>query len=115
MRNSNSTNVIRNKDLIALKNYVTGKDSTQFDGVSANSIILDITHSNLKQRHIELRFDLHDTIDNLRDRIYRKSGTYPRYQHLSFLDYGMKILDVPPNQENTRMLGYYNLHHGVTV
>jgi len=114
MTNS-STNRIRNKDLLALQNYVVEKDSTHYDNVSVNTIILDITHSNLKQRHIELRFDLHDTIDTLRDRIYRQTGTFQRYQHLSFLDCGLKVLDVPPNQDSTRMLGYFNLQHGVTV
>lgn len=115
MTSSSSNKIIRNKDLIALKNYIVANDSTQYDTLSSGTIILDITHSNLKQRHIELRFDLHCTLDTLRDRIYRQTGTFPAYQHLSFIDSGVKILDIPPNTDNNRMIGYYNLHHGVTV
>ncbi len=44
--------------------------------------MVDITHSNLVQRHIELRFDKHQKIEELKHRIHRQTGTPPDYQKL---------------------------------
>jgi len=104
---------INNEDLIALQRYVTGKDS--YDAVSPGTIVLDITHSNLKQRHLQIRFNLRDTIDNVRDRIYRQTGTHAPFQYLYFIDCGVTLFEIPPEEESTKMLGYFNLQHGVTV
>jgi len=93
---------INNEDLIALQRYVTGKDS--YDAVSPGTIVLDITHSNLKQRHLQIRFNLRDTIDNVRDRIYRQTGTHAPFQYLYFIDCGVTLFEIPPEEESTKML-----------
>jgi hypothetical protein len=61
--------MINNTDLRALQSYVRANDETQFDDLHADTLVLDITHSNLKQRHIEIRFDKHTTISTLRDKV----------------------------------------------
>jgi tubulin-folding cofactor B len=106
---------IKNTDLLALKSYITAADSTQYNAVSSSTLILDLTHSNLHQRHAEIRFDKHDTIDELRRRIHQKSGTPPCSQHLQLKSSGVTIYEIAPETESGRMLGYFNLPHGANV
>lgn len=110
--------MINNEDLLALQSYVRANDSTQYNDLHADTLVLDVTHSNLKQRHIEIRFDKHTTIQSLRDKIYQQTGTKPHFQHLQFLSSpgaSPSLFDIPPEQENDRMLGYYSLGHGITI
>ena len=110
---------IKNEDLRALQSYVRAADATQYDGLAQDTMLLDLTHSNLQQRHAEIRFDLHDTIGDLRQRIHQKSGTPPQYQRLLFLrgnvvESGV-LHDVAPGCDDDRMLGYYSPTNGMTV
>ena len=61
--------MINQEDLRALESYVKARDGTQFADLHEDTLILDITHSNLKQRHIEIRFDKHATISSVRDKV----------------------------------------------
>jgi len=117
---------IRNEDLLALQAYVRAADATQYDDVHKDTVILDLTHSNLRQRHAETRFDLHDTLDTLRAKIHQKTGTPPVFQHLQFYrgrgpagaagnTHELPFLEIPPGIDDDRMLGYYSLMHGITV
>jgi tubulin-folding cofactor B len=69
--------------MLALRAFVTGQDQ------KANLSILsvDVTHSNLQQRHLESRFALDETLYDLRLRIYQTTGTPPRDQHLQVYDH----------------------------
>ena len=106
---------INNTDLLALKSYITAADSTQYASLAASTLVLDLTHSNLHQRHAEIRFDKHDTVDELRRRIHQKSGTPPCFQHLQIRSGGLIICEIAPETETNRMLGYFNLPHGANV
>ena len=107
---------IRNKDLLALRSYITAKDATQYQDVHPSTVLLDLTHSNLIQRHIEIRFDKHDTLDRLRQRIHQKTGTSPGFQHLQIKSAGQIVLEIPPSVEDHYPLGYFGLeHHGLEV
>ena len=106
---------MKNSDLLALKSYITAKDETRYDTVSKGTVILDLTHSNLKQRHIEIRFDLHDTLATLRQRIHQKTGTPASFQQLQVISAGTVICEIPPSTEDTYKLGYFGLQHGMTV
>lgn len=107
---------MNNHDLIALQHYITAQDETQYNDLHPDTLILDLTHSNLIQRHIEIRFDKHTTIASLRDKIYQKTGTPPHYQHLQFFEskHSPPIYEIPAETESSRMLGYYSLMHGMT-
>lgn len=107
---------MNNQDLIALQQYVTAKDASQYNDLHPDTLILDLTHSNLIQRHIEIRFDKHTTISSLRDKIYQKTGTPPHYQHLQFFHskHSPPTYEIPPETDSSRMLGYYSLCHGMT-
>ena len=119
---------IRNEDLLALKAYITSADSTRFSGLAAGTVSLDLTHSNLAQRHAEIRFDLRETVDDLRARIHQKTGTPPAFQRLLFLrghapeagagagdGDGGALHVVEAGTGGGRMLGYYSPQSGQTV
>ena len=61
--------MINNQDLLALQSYVTANDARQYSDLHADTLVLDVTHSNLIQRHIEIRFDKHTTVSTLRDKV----------------------------------------------
>ena len=110
-----ASTTIKNKDLLTLKSYITAADSTQYASLAATTLVLDLTHSNLHQRHAEIRFDTHDTIDELRRRIHQKTGTPSCFQHLQLKSGGVIYHEILPERENERMLGYYNLPLGANV
>ena len=61
--------MINNEDLLALQSYVTANDARQYSDFHADTLVLDVTHSNLKQRHIEIRFDKHTKVATVRDKV----------------------------------------------
>uniref|UniRef100_A0A7S4JYB2 CAP-Gly domain-containing protein n=1 Tax=Odontella aurita TaxID=265563 RepID=A0A7S4JYB2_9STRA len=110
---------INNEDLLALQSYVTARDDVQYDHLAATTVLIDLTHSNLTQRHAEIRFGLHDTIGTVRERIHQKTGTPPCSQRLQILrgaspDSGA-LFDISPGSDDERMLGYYSVRSGMTV
>lgn len=106
---------MNNSDMNALRHYITANDDNQYDSLHKSTLMVDMTHSNLKQRHIEIRMDLCTKIADLRDVIKRKTGTGPGYQLLQFILGGKVLFEVPPGREEDRMLGYFGLEHGVTI
>lgn len=107
---------IKNKDLLAVRAWVTAKDATQYEDVHQSTVILDLTHSNLQQRHIEIRFDKHDTLERLRIRIHQKTGTSPQYQHLQIKSANNVVNEIPPDTPDHYKLGYFGLEfHGLEV
>jgi tubulin-folding cofactor B len=107
---------INNEDLLALQAYVTASDSTQYSLLAANTVLIDLTHSNLKQRHIEQRFDLSCTIDDVRMKIHQKTGTPPSDQHLQIRnDFDAIVAEIPPNSHDRTKIGYFSIEHGWNV
>lgn len=108
---------VNNADLLALKGYVKAADGSQYAALAQDTVMIDLTHSNLKQRHIEQRFDKHTTIEQLRERIYLKTGTPQSEQHLMVKDgYGTVVAEIPPSaNDDMRKLGYFGMDHGWTV
>mmetsp|Transcript_142 Transcript_142/g.145 ORF Transcript_142/g.145 Transcript_142/m.145 type:complete len:324 (-) Transcript_142:26-997(-) len=111
-----SSGVVRNEDLLALQSYVTSRDHHCYENVGQTTIILDLTHSNLIQKHIEIRFDLHDTVEDLRQRIYQKTGTSHFHQHLQIYNTsGDMIGQIPPSYSEHTKLGFFSLVHGMRI
>lgn len=81
---------MQNPTLEALRHYVTAKDGQARFGPSTLS--LTISHSNLSQKWIEIRFDLEDTIGHVKDRLYKHGGTPPESQKLQLFDSSGKFL-----------------------
>ena len=49
----------------ALRHHVTAMDDYQYERLPEGVVMGTITHSNLIQKHVELRFDLHSTVMQL--------------------------------------------------
>ena len=106
---------IKNEDLLAVRSYVTANDPYQYNHLHPSTLLLDLTHSNLVQQHIEIRFDAHDTLWDLRHVIHRKTGTPPCFQHLQIQAHGHVIGEIAPDMPDTLQLGYFSLQHGMTI
>ena len=75
-------------------------------------VILHVTHSNLKRRMIELRFDKHMTIAEVKSKLHRHAGTPPQHQRLILMDAGSPI---GPLDDDSKMLGYYSVTNGMEI
>lgn len=75
--------------------------------------MIDITHSNLVQRHIELRFDKHEKIEELKFRIHRQTGTPPDYQKLLIKQGGQVIGEI--GKDDSKMIGFYGIESGMEI
>jgi tubulin-specific chaperone B len=113
-RMTNGTSIV-NKDLLALKAFIQAKDATQYDDLPSDMVLLDLTHSNLIQQHIEIRFYRSDTLDTLRTRIHQKTGTPHVYQHLQIYSAGICMTEIPPDTDENLPLGYFSLSHGMRI
>jgi Ubiquitin-like domain len=100
---SSSTTNIQNHDMLALKRFITAKDNSNpyTDGrLQINTLLIDLTYSNLKQRHIEQRFDRHDTIAHVKQQIYLKTGTPPPFQRLQLRCGGQLVQEIPADADD---------------
>jgi tubulin-specific chaperone B len=99
-------NQIRNSDTLALRRYITARDDNPYD-LSPTTVLLDLTHSNLKQRHIEIRFDRHDSVEQLKLKIHQKTGTPPHFQHLQFKVCGEILQELNSDAYDHYKLGFF--------
>lgn len=97
---------IRNRDMLALRNFITGRDDRPYD-LHESTLLVDLTHSNLMQRHIEIRFDRHDTVEHLKQKIHQKTGTPPHFQNLQFKICGETIHQLENDACDHYKLGYF--------
>jgi tubulin-specific chaperone B len=118
-----------NSDLLAVRAYVTARDAAPYEHVAADTILVDVTHSNLTQRHVELRLHRTDSIDAVKRRIHLHTGTPPQYQHLQFYNISSSSgngrapdaealqWEIPPlaAEYDSYVLGYFVPHHGWTI
>ena len=69
-------------DLSSLKSYVSGGAARP---LSSGTVLLDVQHSLIEQRFVEIPFDVHGSLDAVKDKIHSLCGTPPSYQQL-YLD-----------------------------
>jgi tubulin-folding cofactor B len=102
--------------MLAVKSYIQAKDATAYDALDPDIVVVDLTHSNLQQRHIEIRFYKHDSLYTLRQRIHRQTGTPPIDQHLQVYDGDQVVAEIPADTSDEYVLGRFGiLHHGMRV
>jgi tubulin-folding cofactor B len=103
-----------NQDMIALRSYISaGGEAAKYASLAAGTVMIDVTHSNLVQRHIELRFDKHETVEALKHRIHRQTGTPPDFQRLVIRQGGMDIGVIGP--DDSKMIGFYSIENGMEI
>ena len=63
------------RDMRSLGNFVTAMDGHRYDGMAEGTVMVTVSHSNLKQKHVDLRFDLHTTVGDVKARLSLHNGT----------------------------------------
>ena len=107
---------MNNIDLLAVRSYVTSRDETNYDDVSADTVIIDVTHSNLQQKHIEIRFSKSDMLHTLRTKIYRQTGTSPGHQHIQVYYHNEIVCEIPVTTcGDAYKIGYFISQHGMRI
>ena len=100
-------------DLRALRAYVTAKDGHEYDEVAEDIVCLQITHSNLKATMVDIRLNLHLSIAQVRDKVYRHCGTNPEAMQLLLMERDGSVrcaLD-----DDNKMLGFYGVTSGMRL
>jgi tubulin-folding cofactor B len=101
------TKKMQNASLEELRRFVTARDGQQRFGPSTLS--LTVSHSNLVQRWIEIRFDLEETVGGIKLRLYRHGGTPPEAQKLQLLDSaGRFVCEMVNDKATLRQYGAQN-------
>jgi len=70
------------------------------------------THSNLNRKMIELKFDLHTSIGQLKQRLHAHCGTPAEFQRLILKDGEHPIAHL---DDDSKMLGFYSVESGMTI
>ncbi|BBN14432.1 tubulin-specific chaperone B [Marchantia polymorpha subsp. ruderalis] len=96
--------------LNALKNYVRTPSS---QNQAEDTVLLHVSHSNLRSKFAELRFDLHTTIGNVKEKLRSHTGSAVESMHLQLYDDGgAKLCDLA---EDHRPLGFYSPLDGYRI
>lgn len=96
-----------------LKNYVLERDGELYKNIPNGLVALLVTHSNLKQRWPEIKVDLHTTVGELKDKLYKHGGTVTSYQHLRLRDTLGNVVGIL--NDDSKKLGYYGIESGMNI
>uniref|UniRef100_A0A7S1TNN8 CAP-Gly domain-containing protein n=1 Tax=Phaeomonas parva TaxID=124430 RepID=A0A7S1TNN8_9STRA len=99
-------------DLAALRGYVTARDEVAYDLIPEHLVSLNISHSNLTQQHIEIKFERRATIGDVKQKIRQHCGTPAQHQVLTLRSGGSNLARL---DDDSRMLGYYSPEHGMEI
>ena len=100
-------------DMAALRAYVTAPSSGIQNRDSGSTVLLHVTHSNLKAVFMELRFDMHITIGSLKEKLMTHVGTNASAMSLSLRSPDKQLMFSA--LEDSRMLGYYSPTDGCVL
>ena len=75
--------------MLAVRAFVTAHDVASAASITVDKdvVLVDVTHSNLQQRHVEIRLHKTSTVDQLRVKIHQQTGTPPQFQDLQLYHY----------------------------
>ena len=97
------------KDMKSLGNFVTQRDGERYDGMAEGTVMTTITYSNLKQTHVDLRWDLHTRISDVKARLTKHCGTPSGDMRLILRDDGRDIICM---EDDDRPIGFYSVQNG---
>jgi tubulin-folding cofactor B len=97
-------------DMGELKAYVSNPGSNGFQNRGGSTVILAMTHSNLKANVLELRLDRHMSILSVKEKAHSHFGTAVADMRLVLKDWdGNPICDM---DDNEKKLGFYTPEDG---
>mmetsp|Transcript_23811 Transcript_23811/g.28735 ORF Transcript_23811/g.28735 Transcript_23811/m.28735 type:complete len:286 (-) Transcript_23811:115-972(-) len=96
-------------DVDQLKAYVSAPGKAGGAAQGDSTVLLAVSHSNLKAQFMEIRFDRHMTIRRVKERLQSHTGTSPDQMTLQLKDWDNKVLCVLEDQQK---LGYYSPEDG---
>jgi len=94
-----------------LRSYVTWSSGLQNQGES--TVLLHVTHSNLKAHFMELRLDRHMTIERVKEKMRTHCGTGSDFMHLTLLNEHNQV--VADMSDDSLKLGYFSPQDGWTI
>lgn len=95
-----------------IRDYVTAMDHLQYTQLPEDVVAITMTHSNIPTKHVDLRFNLHQTIAEVKERFRVHIGTPPEYQQLILKEHGHVICEMA---DNSRKLGFYSVQSGMEI
>mmetsp|Transcript_56308 Transcript_56308/g.126917 ORF Transcript_56308/g.126917 Transcript_56308/m.126917 type:complete len:283 (-) Transcript_56308:82-930(-) len=100
------------QEMIALKEYVTARDSTRYDGMAQGNLRLDVSHSNLIQRWHDILFCEEMTVMEVKEKLYRHGGTPCGFQELYLRRGGGDTIFL---MDDSKTLQYYGARSGMEI
>lgn len=101
------------EDMQALRDFITAKDGNEYVDAHSDTVVLNVTHSNLKRRIAEIRLNKHMTVFEVKGKMYTHCGTAVGNMELILRNsLGETICLL--NDDNKK-LGYYSVEHWMTI
>ena len=86
-----------------VRDYVTANDHLQYSNLADGLVAIEVTHSNLPSKMLDIRFDLHSTIEDVKERLRKHIGTPVDYQRLLLRINGEVVCELA---DNSRMVTF---------
>jgi tubulin-folding cofactor B len=99
-------------DRLLVRDYITAQDHMQYQQLPEGTVAILLTHSNLTAEHLDIRLDLHLTIDAVKERFRKHIGTHIAHQRLLLKDQGRLICEM---SDDNKMLGFYSVTSGMEI
>ena len=99
-------------DMKGLNTWVKMDDENHYARLGEDTVMVTVTHSNLNQKHVDLRFDLHTTVFDVKKRLALHNDTPPGDQKLYVKDGDMIVGEL---DDDTRKIGFYSIQNGQTL
>uniref|UniRef100_A0A7S0AUB8 CAP-Gly domain-containing protein n=1 Tax=Pyrodinium bahamense TaxID=73915 RepID=A0A7S0AUB8_9DINO len=100
------------QEMLALKEYVTARDSTRYDGMAEGNLRLDVSHSNLVQRWHDILFNEDMTILEVKEKLFRHGGTSVAWQELYLRRGGSDTIFL---MDESKSLRHYGARSGMEI
>lgn len=95
-----------------LRDYITANDHLQYTQLPDGVVAVLLTHSNLDAKHLDIRLDLHNKIEDVKEKLRTHIGTPVLHQRLILRNQGRDICEMG---DNSKMLGFYSVESGMEI
>mmetsp|Transcript_46096 Transcript_46096/g.100117 ORF Transcript_46096/g.100117 Transcript_46096/m.100117 type:complete len:285 (+) Transcript_46096:74-928(+) len=108
----NMPTVHESVEMLALREFVTARDATRFDGMAKGNLRLDVTHCNLVQRWHDILFSEDMTVMEVKEKLYRHGGSSVSFQELYLRRGGGDTIFL---MDDSKTLRYYGAQNGMEI